>query len=298
MGSARRAFVWLSVGVVAGLGAGCSGAGGERAGQSGAGAGGSAAAGTGATTGTGATAGSAGSGGAPGTGGSSGTGASGGTGGASGSGATGGASSTEICNNGQDDDADGFYDCDDQDCFADAGCIADDLSLLGMSGSVYCGKPVSFTVADSDAKCQDYALGWSPYFDSKCQFASYSGTVSFYCPPDSNTDAVGLRWEVHGNVPMEMIDGKMVLWETLGGEYAFGNGGGSAPNPMHKSFDLQASDMAEDFIGYDKLAVDATTTGTYTNWFAIWDLSGGGQAPQVSGGFAVVVDAAKLFGTN
>jgi hypothetical protein len=99
-------------------------------------------------------------------------------------------------------------------------------------------------------------------------------------------------------VPMETIDGKMVLWETLGGEFAFGNGGGSAQNPLHESFDLQSSDMVEAFIGYDKLAVDATTKGTYTNWFALWDLAGAGQPPQVSGGFAVEVDAVQLFGTN
>jgi hypothetical protein len=298
----------LSVGVILSSSAGCSSAGGNG-GSAGAGAGGSAAAGTGATAGTGtgaaagtgATAGSSGAGGVAGTGGSAGSGASGGTGGAGGSGATGGTgggTGAEICNNDQDDDADGFYDCNDTDCFADAGCIADDLSLLGMPGFVPCGQSVSFTIADSDATCQQYALGWSPYFDSKCEFASYSGTVSFYCPPKPNTDAVGLRWEVHSNVPTEIIGGKMVLWETLGGENAFGNGGGSAQNPLHKSFDLQSSDMVEDFIGYDQLAVDATTKGTYTNWFALWDLSGAGQAPQVSGGFALQVDAAQLFGTN
>ena len=121
--------------------------------------------------------------------------------------------------------------------------------------------------------------------------------MSFYCPPKPKTDAVELRWVVHGHVPMEIVNGKTIMWETLSGEHAFANSGGSGQNPLHTFFDLQSNGREEDFVGYDKLGVDATTKGIYTNWFAIWDLTGG-QAPQVSGGFAVEIDAAQLFATN
>jgi hypothetical protein len=275
--------------------AACSGGSGAGAGGS---AGSGAAAGAGAAAGSGAASGSAGAGGAAGFGGGAGTGASGGTSGSGGSGASGGTGGAEICANDKDDDTDGFYDCDDTDCFADGGCIADDLATMKMSGFVPCGSAVSFTTADSDAICQTYALGWSPYFESKCQFASYSGSVGFYCPPKPSTDAVGLRWVVHGNVPTETVNGKTALWETLSGEYTFLNSGGSGTNPLHKFFDTLSSEIVEDFVGYDKLAVEADTKGTYTNWFAIWDLTGAGQTPKISGGFAVEIDAAQLFGTN
>jgi hypothetical protein len=293
-GAQSQAWHWTAVAVaLAVLSSACgAGSGGESA--AGGGAGGS----TGGSGGTAAAAGSSGAAGSGGSGASAGSGGTAGSGSASGVGGTGGSSgsASEICDNDQDDDADGFYDCDDSGCFADAGCIDADLAIYQMSGFVPCGKPVSFTNADSDATCQKYALGWSPQLGSKCQFASYSGTVSFYCPPKPQADAVGLRWVVHGHVPTETVNGKKLGWETLGGEYSFGSSGGSGMNPLHKFFDIHASDHDEDFVGYDKLGVKATTKETYTHWFAIWELTAAAK-PQVSGGFVVSIDAAQLFAT-
>jgi hypothetical protein len=306
MERAFRSRAWLSI-VAAALSAACSSGGGSGFGGSAASGGTGGSSGTGANAGSSSVGGSAGSGATAGSGGvagsaSGGTSSSGGSGGSAGTGATGGtggtggASGNEICGNKLEDDSDGFSDCDDKDCFADSGCINGDLDLLKMSGFVPCGQPVAFTNADSDAICQKYALGWSPQFQSKCQFASYSGTVSFYCSPSPKTE-VGVRWVVHGHVPIETVNGKLILWETLMGEYAFGNGGGSGMNPLHKFFDIQSTDHEEDFVGYQFLTVDTSTNAPYTNWFAIWDLVGG-QKPQISGGFSVQIDAAQLFGTN
>ncbi|MCB9580458.1 MAG: hypothetical protein H6717_25740 [Polyangiaceae bacterium] len=234
--------------------------------------------------------------GSDGGGGSSGSGASAGTGG--GSGGSGGATGTEQCANKKDDDGDGFYDCDDTDCFDDAGCLADDLAIEKMTGFVPCGKPVSFTVSDSDMACEAYATSLFPSFGSKCQFASYSGTVTFLCPPAPKSDAVGLRWVVHGEVPMETVPGQPpIYWETLGGEFQFESGGGSAQNPLHKAFELAGSSTTEDFVGYDMVGVTPTTKSMFTEWFALWNVGGSAQ-PQVSGGFSVEVDAATLFGSN
>jgi hypothetical protein len=286
---------WSSRGFVAAAVAaiGCSG--GSGTGGSGAAAGSGASAGSGAFAGTGALGGSgasAGSGGAAGaaTGGSAG---SSGSGASAGTGATGGSGGVEICGNGIEDNGNGYKDCDDEQCFKDAACIAADLSNQKMAGFTVCGKPLSFTSTDSDQACQDYAVSSFPTFTSKCQYATYSGTITFYCAPSK--DAVGIRWEVQTQVPIEMLSGKPVLWENLGGEYQFLNHGGSSAGPLHSvSSVVGNAALHEHFVGYDQVAVKADTKGDYHHWFALWTFSG--AAPQVAGGFVATIDAVALFG--
>ena len=279
---------------------GCSGSGGT--GGSGAAAGAGATAGSGASAGSGAFAGTGangGSGAAAGAGGMAGSGA-GGAGGSSGSGAsagtggTGGSGGVEICGNGIEDNGDGYKDCDDAQCFNDAACIAADLSNQKMAGFTACGKPVTFTNADSDQACQDYALSSFPTFTSMCQYATYSGTVTFYCAPSK--DSVGIRWEVKTQVPFEVLNGKPTIWENLGGEYQFLSHGGSNMGPLHSVSSLVGnSALHEHFIGYDNVAVKSDTKGDYHQWFALWTLNGG--APRrVAGGFVVEISAPGLFG--
>ncbi len=265
---------------------GCSSS--ASGGSSGATGGSGAGAGSGAFAGSGA---SAGSGGAGATGGSTATGGSAGTGATAGTGGSGG---PEICNNGVEDNGNGYKDCDDADCFSDAACIAADLSNQKMPGYTLCGKLVGFTNVDSDQVCQDYALSAFPTYASKCQYATYEGTITFYCAPTK--DAISVRYVVKTQVPIEMVNGKSVIWENLGGEYRFSSGGGSTAGPLHSVSEIVGkSSLHEHFVGYEKLAVKSDTKGTLQEWFALWTLTGS-TPPQVAGGFSVEIDAAALFG--
>ncbi len=270
---------------------GSGGGSGAAAGSAGSGAfaGSGASAGSGAVGGSGASAGSGGVGASAGTGGAS-SGGSAGTGASAGTGGTGG---VELCGNNVDDNGNGYKDCDDSECFSDAACIATDLSNQKMAGYTLCGKAVTFTNVDSDQVCQNYPPFSFPDFGSKCQFATYSGTITFYCAPTK--DAIGVRWVVQTQVPFETINGKYIVWENIGGEFQFLSGGGSTMGPQRSNSDIVGnSALHEHFVGYEKLDVKADTKGTLTEWFALW-ASTASIAPQVAGGFSVEIDAAALF---
>lgn len=199
-------------------------------------------------------------------------------------------------NNSVDDNGNGYKDCDDAACFSDATCIATDLSKQQMAGFTLCGKPFTFNSADSDAACQDYALSPFPNFTSKCQYATYSGTVTFYCAPKPANDAIGVRWVVKTQVPIETVNGKSVLWENLGGEFQFLSGGGSSTGQLHSTFDHVGSALHEEFVGYHKLGVKSDTKADFHQWFALWSLLSNAGGPHVAGGFVAPIDAAQLFG--
>ncbi len=273
---------------------GSGGGSGAAAGSAGSGAfaGSGASAGSGAVGGSGASAGSGGVGASAGTGGAS-SGGSAGTGASAGTGGTGGGGGVELCGNNVDDNGNGYKDCDDSECFSDAACIATDLSNQKMAGYTLCGKAVTFTNVDSDQVCQNYPPFSFPDFGSKCQFATYSGTITFYCAPTK--DAIGVRWVVQTQVPFETINGKYIVWENIGGEFQFLSGGGSTMGPQRSNSDIVGnSALHEHFVGYEKLDVKADTKGTLTEWFALW-ASTASIAPQVAGGFSVEIDAAALF---
>ncbi len=227
-----------------------------------------------------------------------GTGATAGGGGGGGVGATGGSgggTGTENCGNDIDDDANGYKDCDDFACFDDASCITKEIANENLSDHTPCGKPVTFTASESDTTCQAYSFG---FFQQKCGFADFTGSVTFYCPPAPAAgakDSVLVRWKAHGHVPSESTAGGPVLYEPLGGEYSFGNGGGSSINPYHYTFDLIANTIEADFVGYEKLSIPAGQNGgTLQEWFAIYPTVLSAGDPRIGGGFSVAIDMQKL----
>lgn len=257
--------------------------------------------GSGAAAGTGASGGSAGSGATSGSGGTNSTGGvagAAGGGGVAGGGATGatgggGGGGAEACGNGVDDDQDGYKDCDDDDCFDDAGCITKEATELKAGDHTPCGKPVPFTDALSVQACQAYSMGFQK---TKCGFGKFSGTISFLCGPKpaaGQKDSVLVRWKAHASIPQEKVGSMPVLYEPLGGEYAWQSGGGSSINPRHYTFDLVGSQLEADFVGYERLTVPAGASGgTLSEWFTLNSFSP--PAVFIGGGFTVTIDMAAL----
>jgi len=220
---------------------------------------------------------------------------SGGSGNAAGSGGSGGATGTELCDNGVDDDQNGYKDCEDTACFDDAGCIAKELPSSPTYAA--CGKPVTFPDADSIQVCQLYDSTAFPTFSTKCGFAKFTGTITFYCPPapaSGQKDSVVVRWKANAYLPFEMVNGKPVSWDSYGGEFQFLNGGGSSINPLHYTFDLVGNDTSADFIGYEPLEMPpGSNGGTLYEWFTL-DSFGTPAGTYIGGGFSVDIDMAAL----
>ncbi|MCC6902614.1 MAG: hypothetical protein IT377_26820 [Polyangiaceae bacterium] len=273
-----------------------------------AGSGGGGTGGSGASAGAGASGGSAGSGAAAGSGGnvggSAGVAGSAGTGGTAGSGATGGSATgggggsggsggAEACGNGVDDDQDGYKDCDDDDCFDDAGCVTKEAAELKAGDHTPCGKPVTFADTLSVQTCQGYSMGFQK---TKCAFGKFSGTITFLCGPKpaaGQKDSVLVRWKVHASIPQEKVGSMPVLYEPIGGEYAWQSGGGSSINPRHYTFDLVANQLEADLVGYEKLTVPAgASAGDLREWFTLNSFSP--PAVFIGGGFTVTIDMNAL----